>query len=178
VGSDESLFEAAREVAMAGLRAAVRRVDAAVEIGVEGDRDHELDRAVTEALWWVKSLEDLWEEESGEAFYRARDASADGIAIGGLAYARNVGGHRVDRTYDEVVYRAASALESVVIASFGERWPPLSHLPALPMEDPFGRAEMYSRHVADRPLLEPFRAALAFFEDLLEDELDSVDARL
>ena len=147
---------------MEGLRIAIGRVEAVS--GLDGD--HGRERAVTEALWWVKSLEDLWEEEQGEGFYRTRDASDEGLAIGGLAYARNSGGHRVGRSYDEVVYRAASTVESVVIASLGEEWPPLGHLPDLPMEDPFDRAGMYADHVAGRPVIEPIRDALIFFERL------------
>ncbi len=162
---------------MAGLRAATARVGDACAADVHGNECSVLEQALIETLWWQKSVEDLWEEELGEAFYRRRDAADGGVAVGGLAYARNVGGHRVDRTYDEVVYRAASTVESVVLASFGARaagagvgdlrWPRLSDLPPLPMEDPFGRAEMYSNQIADRPLLEPLHAALEFFEELL-----------
>ena len=175
------MFYEALPLAMAGLRAATARVDDACAADVQGDDEPVLARALIETLWWQKSVEDLWEEELGEAFYRRRDASDGGVAVGGLAYARNVGGHRVGRTYDEVVYRAASTVESVTLASMGAgardagardaadgdpRWPRLSDLPPLPMEDPFDRARMYSDRVADRPLPEPLHAALGFFEEL------------
>ncbi len=160
-------------VAMEGLRAATGRVEDAANTGADAV---ELQQALVETLWWQKSIEDLWQEELGEQYYRRRDADAGGLAVGGLAYARNVGGHRVDRTYDEVVYRAASAVESVVIAfdagsaaPDGLRWPMLDELPPLPMEDPFGRAAMYSEHVAGRALLVPLRQALDFFERLADE---------
>ena len=160
------LFDDALEVAMTGLRIATDRVGDACATG-----SSELTHAVIETLWWQKSVEDLWEEEEGEAYYRRRDASDGGVAVGGLAYARNAGGHRVGRTYDEVVYRAASTVESMVLA-FPDadaelRWPPLGDLPPLPMEDPFDRPAMYSEQVAGRPLLDPLHAALAFFEEML-----------
>jgi hypothetical protein len=172
VAATRSLFEDALPLAVAGLRAATARVTDTVT----NDGDGRFGQALVETLWWQKSIEDLWQEQEGEAFYRRRDATDGGMAVAGLAYARNVGGHRVDRTYDEVVYRAASAVESVVLAGFsawtatggdGPRWPALADLPPLPMEDPFGRAEMYSQRIAGRPVLEPLHAALGFFEDLL-----------
>ena len=175
--SQKSLFENALEVVMASLRAATARASAAGAGDVESVDYPLLEAALVETLWWQKSAEDLWEEECGQAFYRKRDASDGGLVVGGLAYARNVGGYRVDRSYEEVVYRAASTVESVVMASFGARaaeigdgelrWPPFGYLPPLPMEDPFGRVEMYKNHIADRSLMEPLQAALGFFDKML-----------
>ena len=170
---------ARHDIALFGLRQAIERMGIAA-VGMfkgEGQRAHLA--SLGEALWWIASLDDHCKHIEGEsAYFTRRDADGAGQTVSGLIYARNLHGHNLAplatiATHSEAAplrlpYRENGPHAQVIQSSTAVMtlvWRELSHLQAPTKAERHGRDQLYSDHVAGRPLRDPVADGLAFFTD-------------
>jgi hypothetical protein len=156
------------------LRAALERVRSR-----RNDTPH-VEIAATEGLWWCAALDDWHARRIGESkYYRSRDGHPQGRVVAGLIYARNLSAHQLALVpgfldIGEPLIPFEEIREGEGSISWGRqpveiRWMPFERLPSPDLPERQGRDRMYAEFVGGRPLEEPLRDALAFFEDLVWD---------
>jgi len=126
--------------------------------------------SVAEAFMWLKGLEDHHAAQLGNcAYYQRRDATDEGLTLGGLMWARNFFQHELLPAahliliVPPMVWRGGTRMVSTIVTGgpiYDYRWKPLSDLPARP--DRNNRRLWYGRFVAGRELVPPLDAAVGW----------------
>lgn len=174
---DTNPFPSGPAVAFVGLRDAASRLDTASSTYLSrGEGAVAVAAAMSEAIYWVDTLDEYARERGPMADYVARRlADHGGNAVGGLVYARNFHTHEL-LTAGEEAYQLASVRP---ILHPDVAWPPprrgpwliirlrwtsLAGLPKKP--DKNQRDQMYAAAVERRPLSEPIHKAIDWLNGL------------
>lgn len=163
------------EVALRGLGEAVERLRPCNEGLLRGRGTAPAVIALSEALFWVKALDDRLRDNSRNAcYYSDRDAAADGQTVAGLTYARNFHTHQLlsltktdSEAYPATVEHHPDSGRTIRWSDQGIfrvwlRWAPLTELPDPERTDSHRRDEFYDDRVGGRELCDPLDGALAW----------------
>jgi hypothetical protein len=113
--------------------------------------------SVVEALFWIAALDDHFQGVAPDYFNR-RDSEPGGRTVGGLVYARNLGGHGLHAA-SAVRYEVGAIGSGRPLLSAYFRWAQLADLPKPGRTEKRDRDRMYEERVAGQPLSEPLRVA-------------------
>jgi hypothetical protein len=148
------------------LREAIDRTRARLGDGTLGDPVASLEDALS-ALY---EIEEYFVDVLGrDGYYTIRDSSLDGLALGGLMYARGLITHGQAETahlVSRAVTRAVPRRGGMIYPGPQRVWKPLSELPLPGIAEKYGRDAYYEQYVEGRDLLAPIESSLAFLATL------------
>jgi hypothetical protein len=149
------------QMGLYGLGAANARLDDAMSPDQPLAGYAPVETALAEALFWIAALDNHFQGVDPTAYFRRRKRDDRGRTVAGLIYARNRAGHGLEVAV--LLHRSISVgTDGELTGAVELTWAPLADLPKRP--DPRDRDELYDQHVAGKPLPEPLKVALAWFE--------------
>jgi hypothetical protein len=152
-----------RDLGQQGLGAALGRSEA------KGTSAPGIVTSLAEALWWVAALDDHHEAAFGSVDYFQTIRVGDGgETVAGLVWARNLVGHELVTI--TTLFETLLTSGDDQLTWGGERltwgtpsWLLRADLPAPRRKENHARDQMYDKHVAGRPIAEPFTVAHDWF---------------